>query len=107
MPLGLLIVGIYGPLVLKLVELVKVIPLVVVVSVIAAAKVVVTAVYFPGTIENPEAPQIVAPDIPSRFAILAKPTTGVPATGPSSPTVSAVPVPGEVVGGPLNLTVAP
>ena len=68
---------------------------------------VVTEVYFPGTTENPVAPQIVEPSIPSMFAILAKPTTGLPATGPSSPTVSAVPVPGEVVGGPLNLTVLP
>ena len=100
-------VGIKGPLVLKSVELVKVIPLVVVVSVIAAAKVVVTEVYFPGTTENPEDPQIVAPDIPSIFAIFPKPGTGLPATGPSSPTVSALPVPGEVVGGPLNLTVSP
>ena len=39
------------------------------------------------------------------LAILAKPGTGLPATGPSSPGVSGVPVPGEVVGGPLNLIV--
>ena len=36
--------------------------------------------------------------------MLAKATTGFPATGPSSPMESGVPVPGEVVGGPLNLT---
>jgi hypothetical protein len=50
---------------------------------------------------------MVAPEIPSTFAILEKPTTGFPATGPSSPIVSGVPVPGEVVGEPLNLTVSP
>ena len=106
-PLELLIVGTTGPLVLNPVELVKVIPVVVVVSVIAAAYVVVTFVYFPGIIEIRAAPQIVAPKIPSMFAIFAKATTGLPATGPSSPTVSGVPVPGEVVGGPLTLPVVP
>jgi len=68
---------------------------------------VVTVVYFPGTTENPEAPQIVEPSIPSMFAMFANPGTGLPATGPSSPMVSGVPVPGEVVGGPLNLIVVP
>jgi len=61
-------------------------------------KVVVTVVYWPGTTENPEAPQIVEPSIPSMFAMFANPGTGLPATGPSSPGVSGVPVPGEVVG---------
>ena len=50
-PTGFVAVGTTGPVVGKLVELVKVIPVVVVVSVIAAAKLVVTLVYFPGTIE--------------------------------------------------------
>jgi hypothetical protein len=41
------------------------------------------------------------------FAMFANPGTGLPATGPSSPGVSGVPVPGEVVAGPLNLIVVP
>ena len=41
--------------------------------------------------------------------MLAKPGTELPepSTGPSLLIVSAVPVPGEVVGAPLNLTVSP
>ena len=106
-PFGLFIVGTLGPLLAKLVELVNVIPSVAVALERTENKVVVTEVYFPGTIEKPAALQIVAPVIPSTFAILEKPTTGFPATGPSSPIVSGVPVPGEVVGDPLNLTVSP
>ena len=77
----------------KLVELVNVIPSVAVALEIAENKVVVTEVYFPGITENPAAVQIVAPVIPSMFAILLN--------------CGSVEAAELVVGDPLNLTVSP